>query len=151
MDFSGKDLLLADAGVAVAYLLTIAAIAVGLLPMTPLRLKVAKGSFWGACAIFALLAITWGVMTDISFVWRAVMVGGLCALAGIGAVETSRFLMHANAVESSAGPASPAPVVSAPAPAPKHHQPATEGKNVMGQVTGNSGIVTQGQSGNNSQ
>jgi hypothetical protein len=131
--FSTADFLVTEAGFALTYALGLGAIAARLVPMTAPRLKVAKVCFVCASLIIAGLAIYWGMVSEMAFVPRALVIGIICAAAGIAAMETSRFLA-ANTEKPEA------PKVDTAAPA-----------NKMGDVSNNSGIITQGQSGDNRQ
>ena len=103
----------AEAGLAVPYLLAIVGVAGGWLPANLKRLKVAKYCAYAACTIFAGVSVFWGSGTDMSWGMRSLIVGVMCAIAGIIAVQTSRFLTHANTVsgmtskDRESGPAGP--------------------------------------------
>src|ERR1700736_2174929 len=104
------ELVVVEGGFAVAYLLAIGALALGVIAVTPGRLTIARNCFWASCAIFAGIAIMWGITTDYSFWPRTVIAGALGAIAAIAAVEATRFITHEqkeshpNAETSSAHP-----------------------------------------------
>ena len=57
--------------------------------------KIARNCFWAAWAIFAGFALMWGITTDeYSLLPRLLIVGFLSAVAGVGIVESARFIMH---------------------------------------------------------
>jgi hypothetical protein len=88
------ELALTEGPLAAAYLLAMGALAFGIVPVTPVRLRFARNCFLASCAIFAGIAILWGITTDYATWPRVLIVGALAALTGIGAVESSRFIMH---------------------------------------------------------
>jgi hypothetical protein len=92
------DLLYVEGPFAAAYLLAIGAIAYGAITVSHARLGIARNCFMGACAIFAGVAIMWGVSTDYSFLPRIFVVGVLSAAAGISVAETWRFFVHEETV-----------------------------------------------------
>jgi hypothetical protein len=99
MDFKGTvcgmsltELVVVEGGIAVAILLAIVALALGVIAVPPGRLKIARNCFWACCVIFTGIAVMWGITTDYSLGTRAVIVGSLAALAAIAAVEFTRFI-----------------------------------------------------------
>jgi len=88
------ELVVVEGGIAVAYLLAIGALALGVIAVTPRRLRIARNCFWASCAIFAGIAIMWGITTDYSFWPRIVIAGALGAIAAVAAVEATRFITH---------------------------------------------------------
>jgi hypothetical protein len=99
MDFKGKvcgmpltELVVVEGSLAVAILLAIVALALGVVAVTPRRLKIARNCFWASCVIFTGIAIMWGITTDYSFVTRAAIVGALAGIAAVAAVEFTRFI-----------------------------------------------------------
>jgi hypothetical protein len=68
--------------------------------------RLARNCFWAGCAIFAGLAVMWGITTDYPAGLRMLVVGILSALAGVGAVESARFVMHKEGPLKDSGPAS---------------------------------------------
>src|ERR1700730_17023877 len=88
------ELVVVEGGFAVAYLLAIGALALGVIAVTPRRLRIARNCFWASCAIFAGITIMWGITTDYSFWPRIVIAGALGAIAAVAAVEATRFITH---------------------------------------------------------
>jgi hypothetical protein len=86
------ELGITEGPLAAAYLLAIGALAFGMIPVTEKRLHVARNCFLASCAIFAGIAIMWGITTDLPPPLR--LLGGLTGLAGIAAVESTRFIMR---------------------------------------------------------
>jgi hypothetical protein len=98
------EFVLAEAGLGVTYLLTVSAVALGLVAVPPRRLRIARYGFLASCLVFVGIAIMWGISTDYSMLPRIIVVGLIGALAAVGAVETTRFISHQDA------PSSPPPM-----------------------------------------
>jgi hypothetical protein len=134
------ELALTEGPLAAAYLLAMGALAFGIVPVTPVRLRVARNCFLASCAIFAGIALLWGITTDYATWPRILIVGALAAIAGIGAVESSRFIMHGQNIkhdEEKSGPANP-PAIGAAAATTANPPPLIRFGNVVGgEVKGN--------------
>jgi hypothetical protein len=90
---SFEALALTEGPLAAAYLLTLGAMAAGMIEVPKERRLVARNCFLASCLIFAGMAYMWGISTEFPVVPRVLVVGILCGLAGIAAVECSRFIM----------------------------------------------------------
>src|SRR6266478_5748887 len=87
------DLAVSEGPLASAHLLALGALAFGIVPVPPARLRLARNYFLVSCAIFAGIAIMWGITTDYSTWPRVLVVGTLVGLGGVGAVESTRLIM----------------------------------------------------------
>lgn len=87
------ELAVSEGPLASAHLLALGALAFGIVPVPPARLRLARNYFLVSCAIFAGIAIMWGITTDYSTWPRVLVVGTLVGLGGVGAVESTRLIM----------------------------------------------------------
>lgn len=89
-----SELAITEGSLAVAFLLGMGAVAIGMIPVDEKRRRLARNCLLASCTIFVGIAIMWGVMTTFSPVPRIIIVGVLTGLAGIAAVESTRFVMQ---------------------------------------------------------
>lgn len=101
---SVTDLVIGDGGIAVAYLLAVAAVAVGILPVSASRLKVARWCFGGAAFVFAGFGVFWVISTNQNWPVRLVVLGLIGAAALIAFGETARFLIFEVQLEKGTAP-----------------------------------------------
>lgn len=86
------ELFIVEGSLAVAYFLALGALAFGVVPVTAERYRFARNCFWASCIIFAAIGVVWGIETHMGTASRFLIVGTICALAGVAAMESARFL-----------------------------------------------------------
>ena len=114
-----SELALTELPFAATYLLTVGGLAFGVVPVNRSRLRLARNCFMAASVIFAGIAIMWGIWTEYPFWPRVLIVGLLAALAAIGAMESTRFIMRDENLkkESENAKSDPAPTIPVTTPA----------------------------------
>jgi hypothetical protein len=138
------ELTLTEGPLAAAFLLAFGTLALDVVPVNPKRLRIARSCLWSTCAIFAAIAIMWGITTNYSFWPRTMIVGILVVLAAVAAMGSTRIIMHAeNAPEKNDS-------VSLTEITPSAPKPFTAGEGGKGgdAKVGGSGIAIGGPGGN---
>jgi hypothetical protein len=109
---SFQELFAVEGSLVVAYLLTMAALAFGVVTVSVARLQLARWCFWGACLIFVGIGVMWGINTDYSALPRVLVVGFSGAIAAVGAVESGRFISHEQTISENPPPQTLSPQTS---------------------------------------
>lgn len=153
------------------WFLSAAALAIGwgMLGPSPEDFTIAKSFFVAAGVAFGMSGIVWGINSDAPWLIRIAIVGFIAAVAAISVTEGIRL---ASRRQGSADRAAPSVVPASHPQSPTvrdipkdpdgkistkklHHRSiahsAPLGPNTIGDISGNTGVITQGQSGDNHQ